>query len=284
MIFKRAFWFLLAASLAITVPPQIAEAQQPKMTKKERREAKKLFNKAHLAYRRGDYEEAIVKWEQSYELSKEALIFLSIANAYERLGDTARAIEYLKRWRAEAPRREHKELDGRIVNLEDKLREEQELESAAAKENEAELAAEKERLRSEMEAKQQRDRDQATDSDNTMWQIIGWTGVGVGAAGIIAGVIMDGVAAGMRPAEEEACTDSGGQLLCRDAQRSDIESSNTLAIAGDITWIAGTAIAGGGVVVLLLLGYADNPDDKSDARIVPHVGPEGGGISVTARF
>ncbi len=108
-----------------------------KITAKQRREAKRLFNQAHLAYRRGDYEEAVVKWEQSFELSKEPLIFESIANAYERLGDPRQALEYLQRWRKKAPRREHKSLDSRIENLESRITRLEEEERAEAEQEEA---------------------------------------------------------------------------------------------------------------------------------------------------
>jgi hypothetical protein len=112
--------------------------------------------------------------------------------------------------------------------------------------------------------------------------------VGVGGAAVIAGLVMDGVAASKRPDEAEACTESGDGLLCRDALRDDIESSNTLAIAGDVTWIAGGLIAAGGVVVLLTLAGGDG-DDADDAsarapRVVPWAGPNGGGVGVSGRF
>ena len=121
---------LTTALLAFSAGEPEAAAQKANITQKERREAKRLFNKAHLAYRRGDYEEAILKWEQSFELSGEPLIYLSIANAYERLGDAERALDYLKRWRKKAPRREHEELDGRIESLEARVADEKATEAA----------------------------------------------------------------------------------------------------------------------------------------------------------
>lgn len=284
----RRLWLVLVVALAVVaVAPAPAHAQDA-AAQKQRREAKRLFNQAHLAYRRGDYEEAILKWEQSYELSEEPLIFLSIANAYERLGDVKQTLVYLQRWRAKAPIREHKELDSRIEGVEERMAT-FEVEQKKRDEEEARRRAEQEvKLRAELEQNQQQERDKATSNDSFMWQVVGWSLVGTGAAAVIAGVIVDAVAAGKRPAEEEACTESEGQQLCRDALRSDIESSNTLAIAGDITWISGATIAAGGVVVLLLLGYgeyADEPSEDSAAwRIVPVVVPQGGGVSLSARF
>ncbi len=280
----------LLAALCVVALPAPARAQDT-TTQKQRREAKRLFNQAHLAYRRGDYEEAILKWEQSYELSQEPLIFLSIANAYERLGDVKQTLENLRRWRAHAPAREHKELDSRIEALEERQRK-IDAEDQKRREEEARRQAEREaQLRAELEAKQQRDREEATSDEGAIWKIVGWSMVGTGGAALITGLVVDAVAAGKRPAEADACAAGGGRQLCRDALRSDIESSNTLAIAGDVTWIAGSAVAVGGVVVLLVLGYADDDGEEQGQAttapgwsVTPLIGSEAGGVVVSAHF
>jgi tetratricopeptide (TPR) repeat protein len=277
---------LVGGSIALAPPalgqPKTASKAPP--SDKERRDAKRLFNKAHLAYRRGDYEEAILKWEQSFELSQEPLIYLSIANAYERLGDSKATLDYLKKWREQAPKHEHKELDGRIERLEQRVSDD---EAKAAREKEEaarRAAAEDARRKAAIDNERRRLDQEGSSGDQEMWQIVGWSAIGVGGGAIVAGVIMDAVAAGARPDEAEACSDVDGQLLCRDDLRGDIESSNTLAIAGDITWIAGAAVAAGGVAVLLLLGYGGEDGDDSALGITPLVGPSGGGLIVGARF
>jgi len=276
----------LCGAIALSGAPAAAFAQKKNISQKDRREAKRLFNQAHLAYRRGDYEEAILKWEQSFELSGEPLIFLSIANAYERLGDAERALDYLTRWRKKAPRREHEELDQRIESLERRVEDERADEERRKREEEERIAEEKRRLDEERQAKLEKLREQEQEKDTGVWTIAGWSMVGTGAAAVIAGLVMDGVAASKRPNEEEACTQSGPGLLCRDALRSDIESSNTLAIAGDATWIVGSLVAAGGVVVLLTLATGDDGDatDGADAKLLPWVGPNGGGVGVVGRF
>ncbi|RLB47656.1 MAG: hypothetical protein DRI90_26105 [Deltaproteobacteria bacterium] len=276
-----------------TLGAQSSAGQVPRIalriTKKQRREAKRLFNQAHLAYRRGDYEEAILKWEQSYELSKEPLIFESIANAFERLGDPERALENLSKWRKTAPRREHKSLDSRIENLESRIArlvEERQLKQAEEAERER---VEAERLARERDAQQQQDdeAERAAAGPSTM-EILGWSLVGGGGAAEVAGVVTDIVAAVTRPSEDDACSAQGDLLLCRDAMRDDIESSNQLAIVGDILWIAGAAIATGGVVVLLTAVEPDTTETEQapelDARLVPFVGPSGGGLLFTVPF
>ncbi|MBW2458714.1 MAG: tetratricopeptide repeat protein [Deltaproteobacteria bacterium] len=278
--------------------PSVAQAPRLplKISPKQRREAKRLFNQAHLAYRRGDYEEAILKWEQSYELSKEPLIFESIANAYERLGDPRRALEHLQKWREKAPRREHKSLDSRIENLQSRITRLEEEERATEQEEEARRQEEADRLAQDHEERRQNEQEDtsAAGGPSTM-EILGYSLIGVGGAAVIAGVVMDIVAGTTRPSEDEACTEQGGSLLCRDALRDDIETSNQLAIAGDITWIAGAAMAAGGVIVLFTLvepgDAGDGTDDDEstdpselDARLLPFAGPAGGGLVLTGQF
>lgn len=284
---------LVATALAFVVlstgVPSVTYAQKADVSQKDRREAKRLFNQAHLAYRRGDYEEAILKWEQSFELSGEPLIYLSIANAYERLGDAEQALDYLTRWREKAPRREHEELDQRIDSLQRRVEDERAREERRKAEEEKRRAEENERLEKERQQKLEELRKQEEGGGADLWTITGWSMVGVGGAAVIAGLVMDGVAAAKRPSQEEACTESGDGLLCRDALRDDIESSNTLALAGDVTWIVGGLVAAGGVVVLLTLAGDDGPTaNDEDARVapklVPWVGPNGGGLGVSGRF
>jgi tetratricopeptide (TPR) repeat protein len=283
-----------------TLGAQSSAVQAPRLllriTKKQRREAKRLFNQAHLAYRRGDYEEAILKWEQSFELSREPLIFESIANAHERLGDPERALENLRKWREKAPRREHKSLDSRIENLESRIarrEEERKLEQAEEAERERQEA---ERLGrdNDDQRRQQEEAERDAAGPSTM-EILGWSLVGTGGAAVVTGVVLDIVAATTRPSEDEACSEEGGMLLCRDAMRDDIESSNQLAIVGDVLWIAGAAMAGAGVVVLLTAvdsapgnegdeGATAEDSSVLDAHVVPFLGPSGGGLLFTGHF
>ena len=278
---------IIALTLATGGAPSVARAQKANVSQKDRREAKRLFNQAHLAYRRGDYEEAILKWEQSFDLSGEPLIYLSIANAYERLGDPEQALDYLTRWREKAPRREHEELDQRIESLQRRVDDKRAEEERRKREEEERLAKEKERLEKERQRKLEELRQQEEESATDVWMITGWSMVGVGGAAVIAGLVVDGVAASKRPDQDEACTDSGDGLLCRDARRDDIESSNTLAIAGDVTWIVGGIVAAGGVVALLTLAGDDGDEDTNASarpRFAPWVGPRSGGLAVHGNF
>jgi tetratricopeptide (TPR) repeat protein len=281
---------LLLALLATSVVTNTAYAQNgdgdDAISAKDRREAKRLFNQAHLAYRRGDYEEAIIKWLRSFELSKEPLIFESIANAYERLGDYKAALDYLSRWREKAPRREHESLDTRIENLKRRVDEQLEREKgekaeAEKRQKEREEAAKREAAIEEKLEQKDEPSDEG-EGFNTM-EIVGWSMVGVGGAAVVVGVVLDILAGVQRPNRDEVCTDQDGNLLCLDDERGNIELTNRLAIAGDVTWIAGLVIgaAGGGILVWQAFGQGD---EAADARVTPWIGPGVGGVGVSGRF
>jgi tetratricopeptide (TPR) repeat protein len=277
---------MLAFALPTAALAQKGSAKTHKPSAKQVRDAKRLFNKAHLAYRRGDYEEAIIKWEQAYELSHKPLIFLSIANAYERLGRAKDALENLKKWREHADKYEHKELDGRIEGLEQRVTDDEAKLKDEQKEDAKRTNEEDKRRTAAVDAERRRMEGESDSSEADLWTIVGWSAIGTGAAAVVAGLIIDGVAASTRPSEDEACTDSDGQLLCREDLRDDIESSNTLAIAGDITWIAGSVIAAAGVVALFTLAGSEGDDGGPIValRVLPIVAPNAGGLLLTTTF
>jgi tetratricopeptide (TPR) repeat protein len=282
----RPRWLPVAAAClgVLCGAPRPAGAQrlQPGVTYQQWREGKRLFNQGHLAYRRGDYEEAILKWEKSFELSREPLIFESISKAYEALGDTERALDYLRKWREKAPTKEHKQLDAKIENLDVRYRREQEEERKKREAEEAKKRELEERQRKlEEQERLARERERAAAEGSAAREalaIVGWSLVGVGATAAIVGGALDLVAVGKRPDPAEACTEAGGQLLCRASERDAIEQSDTLALAGDITWISGAVMVVSGAIILIATQTgSDEPSEKSGPapRVLPLVGVRG---------
>jgi len=297
----------IVASVQLAPSPVLAGTAKKAMTAQQRAEAKRLFDQARLSYDRGRYEDAIGMWEKSYELSGEPLIFESIANAYERLGDTKQARENLAKWRAEAPPGEQAALNERLASLDARIAREEEQAQGEAKrrqqDEQARLALEQERERVNQERERLRAEQQVTeqrDAEVGRRVIAGWTLGGVGLAAVVTGVILDAVAAGSRPGSETACGQSADGQVCRAAQRSDIERSNTLAIAGDVTWIAGSAITVTGGILLLTAYLGGAPDAQPQVaptgapaagtapsatlRLVPVLGPSELGVGLLGRF
>lgn len=248
---------------------------------KHRIEAKRLFNQAHLAYKNGDYEEAILKWQQSYELSREPLIFESIANAYERLGQSRRALENLKEWRKVAPWREHKTLDSRIERLEQRVKDEEA--------EQQRKAAEEKRAR-DLEASRQPQLGPSApprdDVPTSAAKVAGFSLIGVGGALTAAGVTLALVANSKRPDLDRACAEASGQTLCLASDRDAIESTNAMAIGGDIGWIVGAATVAAGLTLVLTAPNtnAAPPASATSWRMRPMAAPSGGGALLEATF
>ncbi len=292
----------VAGALAVSIGASATASAQPKKPPppppKDPKiaEAKKLFEDGSQAYTDGRYEEAIKAWEQSYQLSGKPLIFESIANAYERQGDKKKAREYLAKWREAAPKEEHDQLDARIKNLDARIAAADAAE-AARKEEEAKKKADK-AAQDKAAQGDSKEKEQARASRMKL-------AIGVGAGGVlavVAGVVLDVVAAGQRPDPNTACASGAGKTLCKEAAKGDIESSSTLALAGDITWIAGAAIAATGVVLFVTLpssGAEAGKEGTKDApktpekqsrtaprwvSVAPLVGPGSAGVGLRGAF
>jgi tetratricopeptide (TPR) repeat protein len=86
--------------------------------------ARQLYDNGAILYDEGRYEDAVVAWQEAWNLSERPLLLYNIANAQERLGLWRDALETLNRYRAFAKPEERDKLDRRINNLERRLAEE----------------------------------------------------------------------------------------------------------------------------------------------------------------
>lgn len=268
----------LVAGSPATASAQASKKGAPKDPKLT--EAKKLFDQAWEAYSQGRYEDAIRDWQKSYELSGKALIFESIATAYEKLGDKKKTREYFAKWRAEAPPTEHERLDARIKLLDQRIATE-EAEQKARKEEE-----EKQRANNEGAAKAEREaQERARSTRLTLALIAGGAGVAAVGAGVALGV----VGAGQRP-NAEACAKAGEKTLCKASAKDALEGSSTLVLVGDITWITGAVlIAAGGALLFTLPDAPSKPKTQGAPAprwiaVTPGVGPSFGGLAIRGQF
>ena len=265
---------LLAAAAAVSVAPSV-HAQKKPHTKTDPRlaEAKRLFEEGADAYRQGSYEQAIALWQKSHEISQKPLIYESIANAYERLGNARKAREFLGKWREAAPKDELPLLETRIKNLEARV----------AREDEQE--AQRKKAADDKARREQEERDKALREAAAKKAAISLPGIilaSVGGAAVIAGVSLDIVAAGKRPDAAAVCKGSGGQQLCLSSARDGIQQSTTLALAGDILWIAGAAAAAGGVALILAKKLSQPKETPPPSALV--IAPAGAGLVAFGRF
>jgi hypothetical protein len=104
---------------------------------------------------------------------------------------------------------------------------------------------------------------------------------------VIAGVAVDLVANGKRPSPSLCMKTSNGQTLCQVAAKGPISTSNTMAIAGDVTWIVGSlAVAAGVVLVVVRKKPARDmaAPPPAAAWVAPMVGVDGGGAVLGGSF
>jgi tetratricopeptide (TPR) repeat protein len=262
----RSILFALSfALLGGVASPALAQGKKPPAKTDPRlAEAKKLFDEGAAAYAQGNYEEAIRAWEKSFEISQKPLIFESIANAWERLGDARKAKDYLAKWRDAAPAEERDLLDARIRNLDGRVQREEEAAKKAAEDKARREAQEK----ADAETKRSR-----------AW-LPGAVLTGVGGAAVLAGLVIDIVAKTKRPGAD-ACKTVGTDTFCKASAADAIKSSNTLALAGDALWIGGAAVAATGAVLLLVL----RPSTPRDASApTAWIAPMPGGAMLGGTF
>lgn len=94
--------------------------------------------------------------------------------------------------------------------------------------------------------------------------------LGAGGAALLTGLVLVSVA-GVQDGELlDRCPEQTG---CNATLRSDVDSTRTLAVAGDILWIAGAVVAAGGLVLTLVLTDESSSPDRVSLQSVP-----GGGL------
>jgi tetratricopeptide (TPR) repeat protein len=223
---------------ALLLQPRVSSAGDGKNAElpcPDEAKAKDDFVKGRLAYRRGNYEKAIIKWQDSYAACQRPLTLFNIGNAYERLGDYEGALENLQKYRPHAEKHERADLDSRIAKLEARV----------AKQKEEERKAKEEALRKQNQAPQpQPPRDEGTGV--LTWA--GWITGGVGVAALVGGTVTGILALSLDGDLADRCAAG----TCPTGSASDIDRLGALSTATDVLLIAGAALTAGGVLMLVL--------------------------------
>ncbi len=130
-----AIAWLLGASHALAQdaePGATDETEAPPEGDEADAQARQLFTNGATLYEEGRYEQAITAFRAAYELSGKHDLLLNIANAQERLGETAAAVTTLNDYRIYADAEMQVTLERRIRVLEERI-EQQEEEAEAAR-------------------------------------------------------------------------------------------------------------------------------------------------------
>jgi len=103
---RRTLSTLLVALLCLG-PCWPAMAQEskprPKLTQEQGRQLKRLIKAAKSAYNRGEFETALEKFRDAYDMYPHPDILYRIALCHERLGEDQEAVRYYRRFLAEVP-------------------------------------------------------------------------------------------------------------------------------------------------------------------------------------
>ena len=121
------------------------------------------------------------------------------------------------------------------------------------------------------------------DGPDTM-ALVGFTLVGVGAAGTIAGFILGGLTLDRKNTVTDRC-DQTTRICTKDGLAA-AEDGNALSLGSTIAVIGGLAVAGAGVTLVLLSGGDDSAESTDEAELSLRVAPRFSGavVSLEKRF
>jgi tetratricopeptide (TPR) repeat protein len=232
-----------------------------------RQRAEQLYYNGEALYEEGQYEAAILAFEEAYRLSEEPLLLYNIANAYERLGELDHAIDYLTRYRAFAPPEERESLRRRVRNLERRM------EAAETPPSSGDAGSD---LAGGADAGAGQPDD--TGDDEAAFGAAEWALTGVAAGSLATGVAFSFIARERRQAVEDQCVTVSSSTICPTSAQDDHDAWRRSAIAADVGY--GLAVASTIALVVLLATSSDEaPDEAGDLSVsVGPTGPYAGGV------
>jgi tetratricopeptide (TPR) repeat protein len=267
-----ARWYPALAMALVLLLPLAAQGQG--RGARVDREARNLFEAGQDAYATGSYERALDYFERAYALSRRARLLYNIASTADRMRADARALEAYRAFLAAEPETERRaEVEARIAFIEGLLRPPPE--PAPPPEPPPAPTVE---VPDEVEV-----------APASLSVPAPAPSGGVHPAGVAtlvgAGLLFAsfGVFGGLSLAEDQRLASSCGRdvgATCAPTAVRDLELFNT---AADVSWIAGSAAAAVGLVLLLAL-----PPERSDARdsltLAPWTGGDGAGVVGVGRW
>jgi tetratricopeptide (TPR) repeat protein len=262
----------LSVLLALSVAPALAigqdEAAGDEASQDPDARARELYENGAMLYEEGRYDEAVVAFQAAYHLSKRPALLYNIANAQERAGKWAEAMESLNLYRAYAPADEREVLDRRIRNIERRL---DETKAKARQEARPEPPPEEEGPAAP--------RTSADPGSPTLLRPLplGLAGVGVVAFGTAIALGVTSEAA--REEAELACRETKGGTYCSSGAALPLQTHIDTALAADIATLVGVLGVGSGVT-LALVGPGGPLQAVGTASVV--IGPMG--IAIAGEF
>ena len=278
-------WYLAAAFLLASVvgisSPQ-AQTEDPK------EQAAKLYKEGVDAYLGGDYAIAITKFREGYGLDPNSMFLYNLSLCFWKLGNFQEALNHAEKAEelGEMPDEAATRNPGRVASFKVVLHAEAVATAMVTPEDPGPPTC-------------------ATDSEcengyvcnirrglcvesfvppptEPLFSVIGWTGVGVGAAGVvltaIALIINFSLADDIRTQRQLVADGQTQEAAALAAQIKGRQTTGIVLLLGGI----GGVVAGGGLVAYDL--YFAKDGDVEGAAVVPYISADGGGLVWRLRF
>ncbi|MCA9550813.1 MAG: tetratricopeptide repeat protein [Myxococcales bacterium] len=261
------------ALLTLSGAPGVALAKRPpaKKTESPRAQAIQLFQESRAAYRQGRFRETAALLEKAYALDPAPTLLYNLARALESDGDFEGAVKAYQDYLAADPKADDRAaIAQRIENLQTQIAEREELQrrlreaQARPPPGPAPAPAPIAPAAPEVELTHEAPAARST-------PVVPWVVAGLGAAGVAAGGVLGVMARNKHQEADGAPAQADAVLLDEDAR--------SLARGANIAFIAGGAVAAGGLIWGLLQTLGGD-DDGSAVSL--RVGPTS--VGVLGRF
>ncbi len=277
---KRFIPSLVTASLLLTGPiaPSVAQAAVAPVAEES---FDTLTEQASEKYGEGDYDGAIALFERAYALDPEPNILFNIGRIYEESGNYEDAIVYYERFisepqvdlEAKQVALDRRDLAQAVVDIQNKDKKGKEPVAETAP---TETVPPTETTVPETEQPPPEEPLEETAPKPRNLRPVGYVLLGTGAAALLGGAIIGGIAKG-----EERKFQAADNKADADAAKA---RGTKLAPAADGLFIAGGLLATAGIVLLLVPRRGKKAQRRERAMFVPHASPTQVGFGVTGRF
>lgn len=240
----RLFAGVIAIAVAMASPVVVADSAKPSAADLAR--AEELYDNGRTLFAEGSYAAAATAFEQAHELSGNLDMLYNAALAHDRAENFAVAIDLLDRYRALAPASERADLDERKRSLQVRLDKQREAAAGAPVEG----GPDPKPTNGPSETTVLPPDTGATREARVRPRT--WAILGASAAGLVIGTGLGAASLVRSSRAKSGCTDVTGDLLCEDRVADPARASRPLAIAADVSFAVGGALAATFIALLVL--------------------------------
>lgn len=256
----------LGSTVALAAPAEDDPSDEESADDDESPEAVELSEQAVEKFQAKDYEGAIVLFEQAYAVDKHPKYLFNIGRVHEEAGNLEQAVQFYGKF----VKQPGVDLDSREFANE-RLKVLREIIETTQEKPKDEPEDEPEEVADPVPLPEPVDED--GERKRKTMRGAGFGVLGVGAAAMIGGAVVGGLAQGDKSAADEAPTPAEDQTLR--------EGSQSKALISDVLYGVGGALLLTGVI-LVAVGYTKPKTQR--VALTPTFGPRGAGVDLSLRF